>query len=454
MASPDNPYTRDSIAATFVRTALPIVFLTSVNGLLTVVDAVFLGIFVGPEALTAVTIAFPISMLIFALANMISTGMASVLGRLLGANRLDDARRIFAGAHGLSLCVSIVVLVLFAIFGWPMTMELANSPELARMTHTFLSISIYTLLLQFLLSVHANALRTEGRVGFMAIAGLLATLTNMGLNAMLIVGFGLGVAGSAWGTALAQALALILVVQYRLRGKARMTFAPEDAANWRAGWTEMLGLGAPRSLLFIGGALGAAATILSLRLFGGPNANASIVAYGIITRIMILAYFPLLGMSLAMQAIVSNNVGASLWARTNATLKLALISSFAYACIVEINLLLFRHQLGGFFVTDPVVISEAASIVPILFALYFTSGPMMMVANYFQSIGDARRSALLFLSRNYLFAIPLTLLLPLAVGKMGIWLALPFADAFQIIVTFAVLKARCPQAEWGLFQSA
>ena len=454
MASTDNPYTRESIAATFVRTALPIVFLTSVNGLLTVVDAVFLGIFVGPEALTAVTIAFPISMFMFALAAMISTGMASVLGRLLGANRLDDARRIFAGAHGLSLWVSIVAMVLFAIFGWPMTMELAKSPELARMTHTFLSISIYTLLLQFLLSVHANALRTEGRVGFMAIAGLLATLTNMGLNAMLIVGFGLGVAGSAWGTALAQALALILVVQYRLRGNARMTFAPEDAANWRAGWTEMLALGAPRSLLFIGGALGAAATILSLRLFGGPNANASIVAYGIITRIMILAYFPLLGMSLAMQAIVSNNVGASLWARTNATLKLALILSFAYACIVEINLILFRHQLGGFFVTDAVVISEAASIVPILFALYFTSGPMMMVANYFQSIGDARRSALLFLSRNYLFAIPLTLLLPLAVGKMGIWLALPFADAFQIIVTFAVLKARCPQAEWGLFQSA
>ncbi|HWO30164.1 MAG TPA: MATE family efflux transporter, partial [Candidatus Acidoferrum sp.] len=97
MASLDNPYTRDSIAATFVRTALPIVFLTSVNGLLTVVDAVFLGIFVGPEALTAVTIAFPISMLMIALAAMISTGMASVLGRLLGANRLDDARRIFAG---------------------------------------------------------------------------------------------------------------------------------------------------------------------------------------------------------------------------------------------------------------------------------------------------------------------------------------------------------------------
>lgn len=381
MTGTDNPYTRDSIPATFVRTALSIVFLVSVSGLLTVVDGIFLGAFVGPEALNAVTIAFPISMLLVAFSSMVSMGMASVLGRLLGANRLDDARNTFAGAHGLSLCISIITMVLFAIFGWPITMHVAATPDLARMAHTFLNISIYTSPLQFLLSVHADALRTEGRVAFMAIAGLFVSLANMGLNAMLIVWLGLGVAGSAWGTAWAQALGLVLIVLYRLRGKARLTLALGDVTSWRAGCTEMLSLGAPRSLSFIGIALGAAAIILSLRLFGGPNTDASIVAYGIINRMLIFAYFPLLGMSLAMQAIVSNNVGAGLWTRSNATLKLALILSFVYASIVEINLILFRHQIGGLFVADPVVISETARILPIYVALYLTFGPVIMVAN-------------------------------------------------------------------------
>ena len=86
MADARNAYTHDPIAATFARAALPIILLTSVNGLLTVVDAMFLGAFVGPDALTAVTMVFPVSMLMVALATMISTGMASVLGRLLGAN--------------------------------------------------------------------------------------------------------------------------------------------------------------------------------------------------------------------------------------------------------------------------------------------------------------------------------------------------------------------------------
>lgn len=454
MTGSDNPYTRDSVPATFVATALPIVFVISANGLLTVVDGIFLGIFVGPEALNAVTIAFPVSMFMIAFSSMVSIGMASVLGRLLGARRLDDARRLFAGAHGLSICISMAFVVLFATFGWSIVAQLASSTELARMAYAFLTIAISTSPLQFLLSVHADALRTEGRVRFIAIIGLCLTLANMALNAILIAGLGFGVSGSAWGTACAQAVALILIFQYRLRGKARLTLAFADAANWRSGWSEMLALGAPRSLSFIGIALGSAAIILSLRRFGGANTDASIVAFGIINRLMAFAYFPLLGMSMAMQAIVSNNVGANLWARTNATLKLVLIVTFSYACFVEIAFILFRHKLAGLFVVDPGVISEIGKILPILLALYLSFAPMMMIANYFQSIGDARVAALLSLSRTYLFAIPLTLLLPFAAGQIGIWLAIPLADAFQLAVIVAVLKARSPQAKWGLFPYA
>ena len=432
MAAHHNAYTRDSIPATFARTALPIVLLASVNGLLTVVDAMFLGAFVGPEALTAVTMVFPVAMLMFALATMISTGMASVIGRLLGADRIDDARRILAGAHGLSLCISVIAMVGFAIFGWPLAMQVAQgSTELATMGHSFLGIAIYSSPLLFLLSVHSDALRTEGRVGFMAVAGLVVTLANIGFNYVLIVGFELGVAGSAWGTALAQAIALALVVLYRLSGRARLTLRPGDALSWGAGWSEMLALGAPRSLSFIGIAAGAAATILSLRLLGGAATDASIAAYGVVSRMMTFAYFPLLGMSLALQAMVSNNVGAGLWSRSDATLKLALIWSLAYAGTAELGLILFRHHLGGLFVADPSVSAEVARILPVFVACYFSFGPMMMIANYFQSIGDIRRSALLSLARTYLFAIPLIFLLPLALGEQGIWLALPIPSVWM-----------------------
>jgi putative MATE family efflux protein len=455
MTNRPNPYTGDSIPRTFARTALPIILLTSVNGLLTVVDAMFLGAFVGPDALTAVTIAFPLSMLMVALATMISSGMASLLGRLLGAGRFDEARGVFAGAHGLSFCVSAIAMALFAAFGWPLALSLAmGSTRLAAMAHSFLGITIFTSPLLFLLSVQSDALRIEGRVGTMALAGLVVTLANIGFNYLLIAPLEFGVAGSAWGTALAQAIALLLVVLYRQSGRARLTLASADLASWRTGWREMLALGAPRSLAFIGIAAGAAATIVSLRLNGGARTDDSIAAYGVLSRMMTFAYFPLLGMSLALQAMVSNNAGAGLWLRSDATLKLALIWSLAYAALAEGLLILFRKDLGGLFVTDAVVIAEVARILPVFVGGYFCFGPMMMIANYFQSIGDVRRSALLSLARTYLFAIPLIFLLPLAIGEQGIWLALPIADLALVATTLVVLRARSSNAEWGLFHGA
>src|SRR5262245_5496648 len=112
MAETRNAYTQDAIISTFMRTALPLILIASVNGLLTRVDARFLGAFVGPDALTAVTMIFPVTMLLFALATMISSGAASNIGRLLGAGQIDGARSILAGAHGLALWVCAIVMTL------------------------------------------------------------------------------------------------------------------------------------------------------------------------------------------------------------------------------------------------------------------------------------------------------------------------------------------------------
>ena len=100
------------------------------------------------------------------------------------------------------------------------------------------------------------------------------------------------------------------------------------------------------------------------------------------------------------------------------------------------------------------MIAEVARILPVFVAGYFSFGPMMMIANYFQSIGDVRRSALLSLARTYLFAIPLIFVMPLGIGEDGIWLALPIADVALVMVTLVVLAARSRQAAWGLFQPA
>ncbi len=434
--TPTNSFLNGSVRSVFIRTSLPIIAVTMINGLLIVADAMLLGAFVGAEALGAVTLVFPISMLLVAVSTMVGIGMASILGRRLGARDMDGAAATLASAQGLAVAVAAVAVLGFFVFGGRLV-ELAagGNARLAELGWTFLAISFATSPAGFLLSVQSDALRMEGRVGFMAMAGVLVTLANIGFNALLIGVFDFGVAGSAWGTALAQVLGLGIVLAYRAGGGAPL---PVVGLRYSGEWTEILALGAPRSLNFIGISLSSAAVLFALNRLELSRPEMTVAAYGVVMRLMTFAFLPLMGMSLALQAIVGNTVGAGQAERAMRTLHLSLGVSVGYGLLVQLLLVGGRNGLGGFFVSNALVGEEVARIVPLYLAAYFAFGPVMMIASYAQALGRARQAAILSLGRSYLFAIPLTLVLPLIWGEAGVWIVAPIADMAMLALALAL----------------
>jgi len=444
---PENQFLTDRLGTVYARTALPIIFVMGMNGCLTVADALFLGHFVGPEALAAVTLMFPAYMLVVALATLVASGMSSRLARHLGAGDTALAQGDYAGAHGLALAVSVVLMVAFVLLGDAVTQIAAGGrAELAAMGHTYLRITVGCTPLLFVLSVNSDALRNEGRAGLMALMSLVVSLSNILFNYLLIAEAGLGVAGSALGTALAQALALSLILLFRLRGETRLRPAVLWQRSLLSGWGRMLALGAPQSLNFIGLALGAAAIMTALQWVKTPEYAQTIAAYGVITRLLTFTFLPLLGLSHAMQSITGNLYGAGAAPRVRQSLRLAIGLALIYCATMQAGLSLGAAWLAGWFVADPGVIAEVARILPVLGGLFTLAGPLMMVAMHFQAIGDAPRAALLGLAKPYLFAIPLTFLLAARIGEAGIWLAAPLAEALLLGLTLVVL--------WHLRRSA
>ncbi|MBT0956581.1 MATE family efflux transporter [Alphaproteobacteria bacterium KMM 3653] len=451
-APPPNDFLTAPLPATYVKTALPIIFVMGMNGVLAVVDALFLGHYVGPEALAAVTLMFPAYMMVVALATLVSSGMSSLLARHIGAGRRADARAVFAGAHGLALLLGTVLIGLFAIAGRPLTLAAAaGNGELAQMGWVYLRITALFSPLAFVLSVNSDALRNEGRVGFMAAISLLVSMANIGFNFLLIAVFEMGVAGSALGTGAAQVLAFAILLGFRLRGQTML----RPSALWRYGiaghWRRILQLGAPLSLGFLGLALGSSAVIAALQSVETVHYAATVSAYGIVTRVMTFGYLPLLGLSFAMQTITGNNYGAGKWARSDQSLVISLWVAFAYCAMVQGVLTVFAAPIGARFVEDPEVIAEVARILPVTIGMFFLAGPMVMVAAHFQAIGDAGRAAVLNLSKPYVFAIPLTFGLPLAFGEGGIWLAGPAAELLLLGLTAVVLMRGRRGLRWGVF---
>ena len=452
--TPTNTFTNGPLAAIYVKTALPIILVMGMNGLLSVTDALFLGIYVGPDALAAVTLMFPIYMLIVALSTLVSNGMSSLLARAFGAQDLTRARGVFAGAHGLALGLGLGLITLFFFLGRPMALLVAGGSEhLAQMGLIYLQITVFFSPLLFVLSVNSDALRNEGRVGFMALMSLLVSIANIGFNYVLIALLDMGVAGSAYGTAAAQALAFAIILCFRLIGPTELRPAVLLRSSMLRYWSRILALGAPQSLNFLGLALGSAAIITALQWFGGANYPDTVSAYGIITRVITFAFLPLLGLSFAMQTITGNNYGAELWHRSDASLQIALVAAFVYCTLVQVVVMNLPAQIAGAFVEDRAVIAEVARILPVMTCVFFLMGPLMMMASYFQAIGSATRAAILGLSKTYAFAIPLTFLLPLQFGEIGVWYAGPLAEVMLCLLTVLVLwkLAQGSPLRWGLF---
>ncbi|WP_370208367.1 MATE family efflux transporter [Pararhodobacter marinus] len=420
----------------FLRTALPMAVVMSTGGLLSVVDGIFVGRFVGPDALAAVSLSFPVVMLLTALSTLAGGGMASLAARHLGAGDKAMAGRVFAGAHGLALALSAGVWLLAWLLG-PVLLPLlaGGNTALVAPARAYLAILILGAPLQLALSVHADLLRSEGRAGVIALLSVLVNLLNIAANALFILWLDMGVAGSALGTVLAQGLGLALLLGVRGRDPALVPLAALARESWRRGWARMLALGLPLCLSFIGMALVSGVVLLML----GGSDPVVIAAYGVATRLLGFAFLPLMAIALAVQSISGNNAGAGRMARARAGLRLGAGSAGLW-CLLVMALGAFAGEaLGALFSDAPGVAEALAPILRMMTALYVVSGPGLVLAMHYQALGQPGRTALLTLVKPWLLTPALILSLSAVYGPQALWLAFPLADALVALMALVLV---------------
>jgi len=435
-----NMFLDTPLGALFAKTATPIIFVMMTNGLFTVVDGWYIGQFVGADAFSAVTMVFPLFMMLIALGTLVSSGFSSVLARLLGAGKRAEGEQAMVSALVLSILICSLLIALFLFFGNDLIEKIANgSKSLAVLGYEYLSLVIFFSPLFFVMAMLADSFRCQGKLGPMTIITLLATTLNILFNYILMVEFEMGVAGSAYGTALAQAGSIVAALLYQYSNTGCLTFRLHRLSGLWQHWGSYLALGAPISLNYIGVSIISGSIIYQLQMWDADTYEISVAAYGIITRVLTFGYMPLLGLTLAQQTIVGNNFGAGNWTRTFQSLKICVAISVIYCGALQLIFVLLPSQIGGIFVDDPLVIAETARLLPALSMLYILFGPLLMVPSFFQSIGDAKRSALLALAKTYLISVPLILLLPNLLGEVGIWYASPLTEVVALLLTLTVL---------------
>ena len=423
---------RDLLIKQSVPASIGILFMT-VNIL---IDTIFVGRWIGSLAIAALSVVMPITFFISSMGMAIGTGGGSVLSRALGAKDKEKALTTFAHQIMMTLGISSVFVALGLFYGDEILFIFGSNGEITKPAREFFFPILLAVPFQALSMMGNNVIRAEDKSRHSMISMIISASTNVILDIVFIKILGWGVFGAALATASSFVLCFAYILWFFI-------YKSELRLKWQYFiWQKKLA-GEITSLSFVTfarqGVISVLAVILNHTLFaqGGEHA---VTVYGIISRMLMFALFPVLGITQGFLPIAGYNYGANKHRRVRETVSVAIKYAGGLAILIFIVILVFAKPITSVFTTDADVIRDTPGALRWVFAASPIIAIQLIGAAYFQAAGKATRALLLTLSKQGFFLIPLVLILPQFFGIFGVWVAFPIADVLSTIVTGIFLK--------------
>jgi len=422
----------EKISTLLWRFSLPAIVGMVVNALYNVVDSVFVGHGVGEIGLAAVTIAFPIMIVLMGFGMLVGVGAAAVVSLRIGENNQHEAEKIVGNAFTLAAILSVTLSAGLLLFLDPILISLGAQPTVLPYARDFTRIILWGSIFMYISFGLNSIVRAEGNPKMAMLTVLLSAGLNIMLNPLFIFVFHLGISGSALATVVSQGVSAVWVLAYFVGNKSLLKL---HFGNLVLDWgivRSIFEIGLSPFLMQIAASVVTVLFNYSLLAYGGELAVASI---GIINRIAMLMLMPIFGLSQGLQPIIGYNYGAKNYARVTETLKIGIYAATLFSVIGFFLVQRFAQQIIMLFNDNPELIRVGAHGMRLQLCMLPVIGFQIIGANYFQAVGKAGYAIVLSMSRQVIILIPLLLLLPGLWGLHGAWLASPIADFASAALT-------------------
>lgn len=428
---------RERVGKLLMQFALPAIVAQVASSLYNVVDRVFIGQGVGPLAISGLALTFPFMNLAAAFGALVGVGAATLVSIKLGEKDYLSARLVLGNVIILNVLFGIGFTLLCLPFLDTLLYAFGGSADTVPYAHDYMQIILIGNVFTHLYLGLNSVLRSSGYPE----KAMWVTIFSVGLNAVLdalfIFGFKWGIAGAAWATVITQAVTMLILV-FMLLKRNKVVYITRECLHLRRKIvSQACAIGASPFATNLVGCLVVIFLNLGLKRYGGDLA---IGAYGIINSIGFMVLMIVLGVTQGMQPIVGYNYGARKFDRVIRTLKLSMIGGFIIATAGFVISEFTPHLISRAFTSDENLIEITVRGFRFVMAVFPLIGIQIVAANFFQSIGLAKKAIFLSLTRQLIFLIPLLLLLPLFLGLDGIWLAMPISDFAAFAITMIMLR--------------
>ena len=426
----------ENIGKLLMQYAVPAIIAMTASSLYNMVDSIFIGHGVGTMAISGLALTFPLMNLAAAFGSLVGVGAATLISVKLGQKDYDTAQRVLGNVFVLNILLGVAFTVVVIAFLDPILYFFGGSDETVGYARDYMQIILLGNAVTHLYLGLNAVLRSSGHPQKAMYATIATVVINTILDPVFIYGFGWGIRGAAVATIVAQVISLTW--QFKLFSNK------DELLHFHRGIFRL-----KRKIVFDSLAIGmspflrnvcACAIVIvinnSLQEHGGDMA---IGAYGIINRLLTLYVMIVLGLTMGMQPIVGYNFGAQKIDRVKQTLKLGIVSGVVITSSGFFICELFPHAVSAIFTDSDHLIDLAVDGLRITVIMFPFVGAQIVIGNFFQSIGKAKISIFLSLTRQLLYLLPCLLLFPNWWGLKGIWISMPVSDALAFITAVVSL---------------
>ena len=414
--------------------ALPMMISMLVQALYNIVDSVFVSM-INENALTAVSLAFPIQSLMIALSTGTGVGINAVLSRSLGEKNQENVNK--AAENGVFL--AIVSYVLFLIIGLliakPFYLSQTKNEEIVSYGVTYLTIVCICSIGMFTQMTFEKLLQSTGRTMYTMVTQSIGAVINSIFDPILIFGlFGfpeLGVAGAAAATVFGQAVAgtLAILFNVKVNKDIQLDFRKFRPDKMMIG--KIYAVGVPSIIMQ---AIGSVMTY-GMNLILIQFTSTATAVFGVYFKVQSFIFMPVFGLNNGMVPIVAYNYGAGSKKRVKHVTRLSITYAVSIMLIGLLVFQIFPDKLLAMFNASENMLAIGVPALRIISISFMFAGFCIVMGSVFQALGNGVYSLVVSVARQLIVLLPAAYLLSLTGNVNNVWWAFPIAELMSLSMT-------------------